>query len=112
MSTIELGKAEFFTIEAFNFEYEDECFYEEERCETIDTYWHTQMGITLDDFVDEQCKHLDEEDGHVMVSIIPRKWATIVDDEVIDYGDDCMGREDYIWNGEELVKQDDYASTL
>ena len=46
-STIELGKAQFWTIEAFQFGCEDFCFYEGERCEDLDTYWFEGMGGTL-----------------------------------------------------------------
>ena len=111
-STIELGKAQFWTIEAFQFEYEDGYFYEGERCEDVDTYWFEGVGGTLGEYLDQECNNNLCEDDHVMVSLIPRRWATIEDGIPTDYGDDCLGREDYIWNGEELVKQDDYASTL
>ena len=107
-NTIELGKAQFWTIEAFQFEYEDDCFYEGERCEDVDTYWYEGVSDNLDEYVREVCDlnltYLD----HVMVSLIPRRWATIVDGIPEDYGDDCLGREDYIWNGRELLTQEEY----
>ena len=109
-TTIELGKAEFWTIEAFQFEYEDECFYEEDRCEDVDTYWYEGMGNTLEEYFREVCNDNLTEDDHVMVSLIPRRWATIVDGEVTDYGDDCLGIETYIWNGSELMTQEEYIN--
>ena len=110
--TLELGKAQFFTIEAFEFEYEDGCFYEEERCEDVDTYWFEQVGGTLDEYVRQECMNNLDEDNHVMVSVIPRRWATIVDGVPEEYGDDCLGREDYIWNGKELISQEEYQDQL
>ena len=107
-TTVELGKAQFWTIESFQFEYEDDCFYEGERCEDVDTYWYEGVSDNLDEYVREVCDlnltYLD----HVMVSLIPRRWATIVDGIPEDYGDDCLGREDYIWNGRELLTQEEY----
>jgi len=108
--TVELGKAEFWTIEAFQFEYEDDCFYEGERCEDVDTYWFEGMGGTLGEYLDQECNNNLGEDDHVMVSIIPRRWATIVDGIPEDYGDDCLGREDYIWNGSELLTEEEYIN--
>jgi hypothetical protein len=110
--TINLGKAEFFTVEAFQFEFEDECFYEGERCEDVDHYWYEQLGGTLDGFVKEICDMNLTEDDHVIVRVIPRRWATIVDNEVEDYGDDCLGIESYIWNGKELVSEEEYTQEL
>ena len=109
--TLELGKAEFFTIEAFYFELEDGYFYEEDRCETIDTYWYVGLGSSLQETLEDEVSKL-EEDEICRVSIIPRRWATIEDGEVIEYGDDCMGREDYIWNGKELVSEEEYQNQL
>ena len=110
--TLELGKAEFFTIEAFQFEYEDECFYEEDRCEDVDTYWWEGVGGTLDEYVRQECMNNLTEDDHVMVNVIPRKWATIVDGIPEDYGDDCLGIESYIWNGTELITQEEYIEQM
>ena len=109
-STIELGKAQFWTIEAFQFGCEDFCFYEGERCEDLDTYWFEGMGGTLGEYVDQECNNNLNEDDHVMVSLIPRRWATIEDGIPTDYGDDCLGREDYIWNGSELLTQEEYIN--
>ena len=108
--TVELGKAQFWTIEAFEFEYEDDCFYEGERCEDVDTYWFESMGGTLGEYVDSECNNNLCEDDHVMVSLIPRRWATIENGIPTDYGDDCLGREDYIWNGAELLTQEEYIN--
>ena len=110
--TLELGKAEFFTIEAFQFEYEDECFYEEDRCEDVDTYWWEGVGGTLDEYVRQECNNNLTEDDHVMVNVIPRRWATIVDGIPEDYGDDCLGIESYIWNGTELITQEEYIKQM
>lgn len=110
--TLELGKAQFFTIEAFEFEYEDGCFYEEDRCEDLDTYWFEQVGGTLDEYVLQECMNNLDEDNHVMVQVIPRRWATIVDGIPEEYGDSCLGIETYIWNGKELVSEEEYESQL
>ena len=109
--TLELGKGELVTIETFYFEIEDDCFYETERCEDIDTVWYEQMGVDLDSYVLDLCKRkLDEE---VRVSVVPRRWGTIVDGEVYDYGDDCLGREDYIWTKSHgLLSEDEYLYLL
>ena len=110
--TLELSKGQFFTIEAFEFEYEDNEFYEGERCEDVDTYWFEQMGGTLDEYVQQECNNNLNEDNHVMVQVIPRRWATIVDGIPEDYGDDALGIESYIWNGKELVSQEEYSNQL
>ena len=113
MTTIvELGKAQFWTIEAFQFEYEDGYFYEGERCEDVDTYWYEGVGGTLGEYLDQECNNNLNEDDHVMVSLIPRRWATIEDGIPTDYGDDCLGREDYIWNGNELLTQEEYINHM
>ena len=52
------------------------------------------------------------EDDHVIVRVIPRRWVTIVDNEVEDYGSDCLGIESYIWNGKELVSEEEYTQEL
>lgn len=108
--TLELGKAQFWTIEAFEFEYEDGYFYEEERCEDVDTYWFAQMGGTLEEYMKQECYNSLDENDHVRVSLIPRRWATIVDGIPEEYGDDCLGREDYIWNGSELITEEEYIT--
>ena len=112
MTTLQLNKAEFFTIEAFEFEYEDNEFYEGERCEDVDTYWFEQLGGTLDEYVQQECMNNLNEDNHVMVQVIPRKWATIVDGIPEDYGDSALGIESYIWNGTELVSEDEYEQMM
>jgi len=111
-TTVELGKAQFWTIESFQFEYEDGYFYEGERCEELDTYWFESVGSTLGEYVDQECNNYLKEEDHVMVSIIPRRWATIVNGIPEDYGDDCLGREDYIWNGSELLTQEEYINEM
>ena len=109
---VELGKAEFYTIEAFEFTFEDDWFYEGERCEDVDTYWFESVGGTLGEYVMDQCNNNLNEDDHVMVSIIPRRWATIENGIPTDYGDDCLGREDYIWNGYDLLTQEEYINEM
>ena len=111
-TTVELGKAQFWTIESFQFEYEDGYFYEGERCEELDTYWFESVGGTLGEYVDQECNNYLKEEDHVMVSLIPRRWATIVNGIPEDYGDDCLGREDYIWNGSELLTQEEYINEM
>lgn len=110
--TLELGKAQFWTIEAWLFDFEDDCFYEEERCENLDTYWFEGMGGTLEQYFNDQCNNNLGEDDLVRVSLIPRRWATIVDGVPEDYGDDCLGREDYIWNGTELLTEEEYINDI
>ena len=112
MTELNLSKGQFFTIEAFEFEYEDGYFYEGERCEDVDTYWYEGVGGTLDQYVDQECNNNLNEDNHVMVRVIPRRWATIVDGIPEDYGDDCLGIESYIWNGKELVSEEEYTREL
>jgi hypothetical protein len=70
------------------------------------------MGNTLEGYFREVCNDNLTEDDHVMVNLIPRRWATIVDGEVIDYGDDCLGIESYIWNGQELLTQEEYINDM
>ena len=111
-TTLELGKAEFWTIEAFEFEYEDGYFYEGERCEDLDTYWFKEVGGTLDQYFQDQCHNNLGIHDHVRVSLIPRRWATIEDGFPTDYGDDCLGREDYIWNGTELLTEEEYINDM
>ena len=110
--TIELGKAQFWTIEAFYFELEDGYFYEGERCEDVDAYWFPQVGGTLEEYFNDQCNNNLGEDDLVRVSLIPRRWATIEDGIPTDYGDDCLGREDYIWNGAELLTEEEYINEV
>ena len=110
--TLELGKGEFFTIEAFEFELEDGYFYEGERCEAVDFYWHEHEIFdncdTLDEYVKFVCESYLTEDDQVRVSVIPRKWATFVDGLLEEYGDDCLGRVDYIWNGSKLITEEEF----
>ena len=108
--TLELGKGEFYTIEAFYFELEDGYFYETEACESVDTYWCEQVGGTLDQYIRDECYNNLTEDDRVMVSVVPRRYATFVDGLLDEYGDSCMGQEDYIWNGTKLITQEEYIT--
>ena len=57
-STIELGKGEFYTIEAYTFTLEDDALYEDERDEDLDTYWYDDPifeGQSLDEYVRSLC---------------------------------------------------------
>ena len=111
-NTIELGKAEFWTIESHYISVEDDYIYEEERNETIDTYWYEGYDDqTLEESLNQQVSRLDEDEV-CRVSLIPRRWATIEDGIPTDYGDDCLGREDFIWNGKELITEDEYIQTF
>ena len=38
--------------------------------------------------------------------------VTIVDNEVEDYGSDCLGIESYIWSRKELVSEEEYTPTV
>ena len=50
--TINLGGAEFFTVEHSNLNLKTfNAFHEGERCEDVDHYWYEQLG-TLDGFVE------------------------------------------------------------
>ena len=106
--TLELGKAQFWTIEAFEFELEDGTISEGERIESIDTYWYEQMGSEMYDYICDLCENNLEKDKEVMISIVPRKWATIVDGELEDCGDSCVGQEEFIWIDSELFTQEQY----
>ena len=108
--TIELSKAQFFTMEAFEFEMEDDCFYEGERREAGDTYWFAQVGGTLDEYVRQECYNNLDENDHVMVQIHPSRYATIVVGIPEDYGDSCLGIETYIWNGSDLITEEEYLT--
>ena len=112
--TLELGKGEFYTIEAFYFELEDGCFYETELYEAVDCYWHEHTIFDNCDTLDEYVKHICEtnltEDDRVMVSVVPRRYAIFVDGLLDEYGDSCMGQEDYIWNGTKLITQEEYIT--
>ena len=108
--TLELGKGEFYTIEAFYFELEDGYFYETEACESVDTYWCEQVGGTLDQYIRDECYNNLTKDDRVMVSVVPRRYATFVDGLLDEYGDSCMGQEDYIWNGTKLITQEEYIT--
>ena len=52
---LELGKAQLFTIEAYEFELEDDTISEGEMIGAINTYWFEQMGGDLYEYVYSQC---------------------------------------------------------
>ena len=106
--TLELSKGQFFTIEAFEFELEDDTINEGEKIESIDTYWYEQMGSEMYDYICNLCENNLEKDEEAMISIVPRKWATIVDGELEDCGDSCVGQEEFIWIDGELFTQEQY----
>ena len=58
----------------------------------------------------QECYNSLDENDHVRVSLSPRRGATIVDGIPEEYGDDCLGREDYIWNGSELITEEEYIT--
>ena len=107
--TLELGKAQFWTIEAYEFELEDDyAIIEGEKIEDVDTYWFAQMGGDLYDYVCAQCTNNLDEDKHALINIVPRRWATIVDGILEDCGDSCIGQEEFIWVDGELFTQEQY----
>jgi hypothetical protein len=107
---IELDKGEFFTIEAFEFELEDGCIYEQERDEELDTYWYDNpifKGQQLDEYVKTLCIDC-LGDSLRIVDISARRYATIVDGFPDDYGDSWGSPERYVWTGKELVTECQY----
>ena len=106
--TLELGKAQLFTIEAYEFELEDDTISEGERIESIDTYWFAQMGGDLYDYVYSQCANNLDDNEVALIQVVPRRWATIVDGLLEDCGDSCMGQEEFFWVDGELFTQEQY----
>ena len=105
---LELGKAQLFTIEAFELELEDDTISEGERIESIDTYWFKQMGGDLYEYVYDQCANNLDDSEEALISIVPRKWASIVDGLLEDCGDSCIGQEEFIWIDGELFTPEQY----
>ena len=110
--TLELGKAQLFTIEAYEFELEDGCIYDGERIESVDTYWYEQMGGDLYDYICDQCEKNLDKDEEAVIQVVPRRWATIVDGELEDCGDSCIGHEEYIWIDGNLFTQQQYETYM
>ena len=110
--TLELSKGQFFTIEAYEFEFEDDTIIEGERIESIDTYWHEQMDDDLFDYVYDLCEKNLDRDEEVLVQVVARRWATIVDGELEDCGDSCYGGDEYIWVDGELFTQMQYDTYM
>ena len=106
--TLELGKAQFFTIEAFELELEDDTISEGERIESIDTYWFEQMGGDLYEYVYAQCANNLDDNEEALIIVSPRRWANIVDGILEDCGDSCYGGEEYIWVDGELFTPEQY----
>ena len=110
--TLELGKAQLFTIEAFEFELEDDYAIEGERIESVDTYWYEQMGGELYDYICDQCEKNLDKDEEALIQVVPRRWASIVDGELEDCGDSCIGQEEYIWIDGNLFTQQQYETYM
>ena len=109
-STIELQKGEFYTIEAFEFTQEDGYIYEEDRDEDLDTYWYENAifeGQSLLEYVTALC-HDCLKNNIRIVDVNARRWATIVDGFVEDYGDTALDCNRYIWTGKRLLSESDY----
>ena len=105
---LELGKAQLFTIEAYEFELEDDTIIEGEMIGAINTYWFEQMGGDLYDYVYSQCANNLDDNEEALIQVVPRRWATIVDGELEDCGDSCLGQEEFIWVDGELFTQQQY----
>ena len=109
---LELGKAQLFTIEAFELELEDDTISEGERIESIDTYWFKQMGGDLYEYVYAQCANNLDNSEEALISVVPRKWASIVDGLLEDCGDSCIGQEEFIWIDGELFTPEQYETYM
>ena len=70
------------------------------------------MGCDLYDYVYELCSNNLEKDEEAMIQIIPRRWATIVDGELEDCGDSCLGQEEFIWVDGNLFTQEQYETYM
>ena len=107
--TLELGKAEFITVEFYLDEDQDER-YDDGGC---DFYYVEQLhdNETIEEAIVAILGEIDEK---VYVNVSPRRYATLeVDDdgdigEVIDYGDSCLGGEDYIYENNVLLTEYDH----
>ena len=111
---IELQKGEFFTIEAFTFTQEDGIIYEEERDEDLDTYWYDDPifeGQQLMEYVYSLCVDCLKDNPRI-VDVIARRYATIVDGFVDDYGDSTIDNRRYIWTGKQLLTEHDYTELV
>jgi len=110
---IELQKGEFFTIEAFTFTLEDGIIYEGERDEDLDTYWYDNEifeGQQLMEYTHELCVDCLKDNVRI-VDVIARRYATIVDGFVNEYGDDTCDNRRYIWTGKQLLTVENYISS-
>ena len=105
---LELGKAQLFTIEAYEFELEDDTISEGEMIGAINTYWFEQMGGDLYEYVYSQCANNLDDNEEALIVVSPRRWATIVDGLLEDCGDSCVGQEEFIWIDGELFTQEQY----
>ena len=110
--TLELGKAQFWTIEAFEFELEDDYAIEGERIESIDTYWFAQMGGDLYDYICDQCEKNLDDNEEALIQVVPRRWASIVDGILEDCGDSCIGQEEFFWVDGNLFTQQQYETYM
>ena len=113
-STIELGKGEFYTIEAYTFTLEDDALYEDERDEDLDTYWYDDPifeGQSLDEYVRSLCIDCLKTSPRI-VDVVARRYATIVDGFPTDYGDSTIDSNRYIWTGKRLVSEYDYLDQI
>ncbi len=110
--TLELGKAQLFTIEAYEFELEDDYAIEGERIESVDTYWFEQMGGDLYDYVYAQCANNLDDNEEALIQVVPRRWATIVDGLLEDCGDSCIGQEEFFWVDGNLFTQQQYETYM
>lgn len=110
--TLELGKAQFWTIEAYEFELEDDYAIEGERIESVDTYWYEQMGGDLYDYICDQCEKNLDKDEDALIQVVPRRWASIVDGELEDCGDSCIGQEEFFWVDGNLFTQQQYETYM
>ena len=114
MNTIELQKGEFYTIEAFEFELEDGYIYEANRDEDLDTYWYENAifeGQSLMEYVTALCYDCLKDNVRI-VDVNARRWATIVDGFVEDYGDSALDCNRYVWTGKRLVSECDYTEQI
>ena len=103
--TIECEKGEFVTIEFFLDEDQEERFEDGD----LDFYYVDRLALSesIEEAIYDTLSY-NKVTEKVYVFATARRYATIeVDDEgdlegVVDYGDGCMGGDDYVYDGETL----------
>ena len=112
-SYYEAKKGEFYTVEAYNVTWnEEEQEWEEgDRFEAIDTYYVQEIDTYgIMEYLNKLIEEVELEDNQtVKVVFVPRRWAQFTYNhrdehyEEVEYGDPCMGHEEYICEGQDVV---------